>query len=258
MKIISNPEKASENFINIFNKAQSMCIITGAGISTGSGIPDFRGKEGIYKKSGTNVFNLKTFKENPSIFYEFAKDYIRLVKNSKPNSAHLLIAELEKTGKITAIITQNIDGLHRKAGSKNLFEIHGTFDTFKCLDCGRKYFLNDIENKIEKGKVPYCIECGGIIKPEVVFFGEKININMINKIKNIATHSEYCVVMGSSLVVHPVAEIPECTLNNEGQLIIINKGETPFDEYAYEKYEVEIESFSSKVLKKIKKRFILF
>ncbi len=258
MNLINDVKVASREFISILKSSRNNCIITGAGVSTASGIPDFRGKNGIYTQSNENVFDLKSFKENPEKFYLFAKNFLNILKNSQPNSAHLLLKKLEDMGKISYIITQNIDGLHKKAGSKNLIEIHGNFKTFTCIKCGKKVQLDEIFYKIENGEVPYCFECKGVLKPDLVFFGENIDINLINKIKNIASLSEYCFIFGSSLVVHPIASIPECTLNNNGRLIIINRGATTYDEYAFIKFEVDIEKFSSEVLKNIKKKFFLF
>ncbi len=258
MKLIFDEKVAAKEFTTLLKLTDNICIITGAGISTSSGIPDFRGEEGIYTKSDKNVFDLNHFKKNPKLFYEFAKDFLNILKESQPNSAHILIKKLEDMGKVKAVITQNIDGLHRKAGSKNLYEVHGTFENFQCLNCKKAYKLNDIFNTIKNGEVPLCKECGGILKPDVVFFGERIDANLINQIKNIASQSEYCIVIGSSLIIHPVASIPEYTLNNDGRLIIINRGETPYDEYAYKKFDVDIEEFSKAVLKNIKKKFLLF
>ncbi len=258
MKLINDVTIAAKEFISLIKNSKNNCIITGAGISTSSGIPDFRGENGIYTKSNENIFDLKSFQENPEKFYKFAKNYLNTLKTSQPNSAHLLVKKLEDIGKVNYIITQNIDGLHEKAGSKNLIEIHGNFKTFTCTNCGRKFKLEEIYNKIEKGEVPTCSKCKGILKPDLIFFGENIDINLINKIKNIASHSEFCIVFGSSLVVHPISSIPEYTLNNNGRLIIINRGITPYDEYAFYKFEVDIEDFSSAVLKSIKKKFFIF
>ena len=258
MKLINDVKLASKEFISIIKNCANMCIITGAGISTASGIPDFRGKNGIYTESSENVFDLESFKKNPENFYRFAKKFLNTLKNSRPNSAHLLIKELEDLGKVNYIITQNIDSLHEKAGSKRLIEVHGNFKTFTCINCGNSIPFQEVFQTIAKGEIPHCPKCGGVLKPNLIFFGEKIDINIINKIKNIASQSEYCVVFGSSLIVHPIASIPECTLNNNGRLILVNKGITPYDEYAFKKFEVDIEEFSSEVLKGIKKKFFLF
>ena len=258
MKLVKKIETAAKEFIYILNNTNNTCVITGAGISTASGIPDFRGENGIYTKSKKNVFDFESFKKDPDSFYLFAKNFLMTLKNSEPNSAHLLIKELEDKGKINYVITQNIDGLHRKAGSEKLIEIHGNFNNFTCLGCNERYSLEEVYPEIEKGKTPLCPKCKGILKPDLIFFGEKIDISLINRIKNIASHSEFCIVFGSSLVVHPISSIPECTLNNNGRLIIINRGVTPYDEYAFYKFEVDIEDFSSAVLKSIKKKFFLF
>ncbi len=258
MRLILDEELAAKEFATLVKEKSNFCIITGAGVSTASGIPDFRGENGLYTVSEKNVFDLESFKKDPKSFYLFAKDFLKLLKQSKPNSAHFLIKKLEELEKVNWIITQNIDGLHKKAGSEKVIEVHGTFERFRCLNCGMEYPLDEVYKEIQNENIPKCIKCGGILKPDVIFFGEKIAPNLINQMISIAGQSDYCLVFGSSLIVHPVAKIPECTLNNDGKLIIINKGDTPYDEYAFKKFGVDIEEFSKLVLKNIKKKFFLF
>jgi NAD-dependent deacetylase len=245
--------------LDIINKSEKICVITGAGISTASGIPDFRGKKGIYTDNSENIFDLKRFLDNPDKFYSLGKKFFSVLFNAKPNSSHYLLVKLEKLGKIDMIITQNIDDLHKKAGSQKIIEIHGNFTEFKCLKCDYKTDIDKILDKISKGEIPYCEKCDNPLKPNVVFFGEKTDSIKTNKAIKSASESDLCLVLGSSLTVQPVAKIPEYALDNDAKLIIINKGQTYLDDYSYKKYNMDTEKLANEMIKILEqKKFLIF
>jgi len=241
-------QKAQE-LKKILEKFESIFVITGAGVSTPSGIPDFRSKDGIYSYTSENIFDIRKFIDDPRPFYKFCSDFYGKVKNAKPNPAHYLIAKLEEKNKLSLLLTQNIDGLHQKAGSKKISEIHGNFKTLTCLKCGSEYSLGQFKNYIENGKTPKCKKCDAVLKPDVTFFGEGIDPEVLIKGKKAAESSDLCLVMGSSLCVYPTASFPQISLSKGGKLIIINIGQTPYDDYAYKKYEIDVSLISEQVLK---------
>ncbi len=255
----SKYKEQAKEILDIINQSKKICIITGAGISTASGIPDFRGENGIYKEKRDNVFDLEKFIENPEKFYSFGKNFFPILYSAEPNSSHYLLVKLEKTGKIDMIITQNIDNLHKKAGSKKLMEIHGSFTEFKCVKCDYKTEINKVFDKIVKGEVPYCKRCNGLLKPNIIFFGEKPDITKVNKAIKSASESDLCIIMGSSLTVQPVARIPEYALDNGAKLIIINKGNTYLDDYSFKKYDMETEKLAKELIRiSEQKKFFVF
>ena len=243
--------KEVEELLDLLNSSKKAYVFTGAGVSTPSGIPDFRGKNGLYSKIPPDIFDIDRFYEDPVRYYKFHKERLLVVREAKPNIAHRVIAELEKRGMIEAVITQNVDGLHRKAGSENVVELHGSLERYVCTVCGRKYDSQFVEKEIWKGEVPKCPECEGLLKPDVVFFGEPLPELELLKAYRIAEESDLSIVVGSSLVVYPAAMIPRITVENGGKLVIINMGETGLDSMAYRKYEVEIEEFFEGVAKEL-------
>ena len=161
---------------SLIKNARSIAVLSGAGISTNAGIPDFRGPKGLYvtkKYDADRIFDIQYFLKDPKPFYEFARDFIGLEQKIKPTPAHRFLAELEGTGKLSGVITQNIDSLHQKAGSKRVYEIHGSFWESFCRDCGEKFDYATMQEKIFVEDVPRC-SCGGLIKPDIVFFGENV------------------------------------------------------------------------------------
>lgn len=196
-------------------KADHLTALTGAGISTGAGIPDFRGDKGIYrtgKYEPDKILDINYFVKDPAPFYDFATDFLAMLKNAKPTYAHLFLADLERRGKIDAVITQNIDGLHQRAGSKRVIELHGSFEKGYCMKCGKE--IKELEKKI-----PEACECGGIIKPDIVFFGEPVK--GFYEAKKAVEEADLLLVLGSSLAVAPASILPfYCS----GKIIIINKG----------------------------------
>lgn len=219
--------------------------LTGAGISTLSGIKDFRGKDGFYKQKGIDpekIFDLAYFLEDPSYYYKNSKDFIYNLEAKEPSIVHKTLAVLEKKGKLKSIITQNIDLLHHKAGSENVVELHGSPKWHDCLDCGKKYSYEEIQKILKNDKLP-CCECGGIIKPRITFFGELLHEASINNAVREAEKADLMLVLGSSLLVQPAASIPLYTLRNGGKLVIINNMPTPLDACAEKRYDSLEECF---------------
>lgn len=195
----------------------------GAGVSTESNIPDFRSADGLYhqnyKYTPEQIVSHSFFMHNPEGFYEFYKEKMMYL-NAKPNAAHKKIAELEAVGKLTAVITQNIDGLHQAAGSKNVYEIHGSIHRNYCQKCGKFYDAAYVKNS--KG-VPHC-ECGGVIKPDVVLYEESLDENMIDKSIRAISQADTLIIGGTSLVVYPAAGFVDYFRGKH--LVVINKSDT--------------------------------
>ena len=209
------------------NEAQNIVFFTGAGMSTASGIPDFRSAKGLFTNNlhAEEIVSHSYFMNHPEQFYDFY--FNRMVfKDAKPNPGHIFIASLQKNKNVT-VVTQNIDGLHTMAGSKNVIELHGTIHSNHCMKCHKKYTLQKILNK--KEKVPHC-SCGGIIKPDVVLYEEALDEdNIINAVKAIE-EADTLVILGTSLSVYPAAGFIQYFRGRN--LILINKSQTPADEYA--------------------------
>ncbi|TYB31299.1 MAG: hypothetical protein FXF47_04635 [Candidatus Mcinerneyibacterium aminivorans] len=195
--------------------------LTGAGVSTDAGIPDFRGKNGIYKSKKYDpqkTFDYNYFKKDPSHFFKFSKELLTQIDELEPTKTHYFLAKLEEKNILKTLITQNIDNLHIKAGSKNIIHIHGTYNKGHCLKCNREYNFQWMKiNLIEKEKL--ICECGGIVKPDVVFFGEPVKD--IEKAFNEVKKADVLLILGSSLTVQPAAMFP---LFSSATKIIINKG----------------------------------
>lgn len=196
--------------------------LSGAGISTSAGIPDFRGPKGIYtmeKYDPEKAFDINYFLQDPKPFYKFAKDLLKLIDKLKPTFTHYFLAKLESAGELQAIITQNIDTLHQKAGSKNVVEVHGSIKRSFCVECGNEFSYERMKEKVFTEKIPHC-SCGGVIKPDIVFYGEIIKY--LTEAQKLVHQSDLLLVIGSSLVVYPVATLPNLTT---GEIVLVNKGE---------------------------------
>ena len=223
---------------------------TGAGISTASGIPDFRGPNGLWKKYSPELASIDYFSKDPKGFWEFYSVRMRGLFTALPNKAHYAIAELEKMGLLKFVITQNIDGLHQLAGSKNVIELHGTMRKSYCVKCLRTYESKIVLEKIDNGELPPRCECGGVIRPDVVLFGEPVY--NISEALSIAKESDMVLAIGSSLTVYPANMIPLNVKENGGKLVIINAEETPLDEMADLVIRDKVEEFLPCVVEYIK------
>jgi len=199
----------------------------GAGVSTESGIPDFRGAEGIYTRAEgrippERILSHDFFFEHTEQFYDFYKKHM-VYKDAKPNAAHKKLAELERAGKLRGVVTQNIDGLHQAAGSRNVKELHGSIHRNHCVKCGKVYRLEDVLNA---AGVPRCA-CGGIIKPDVVLYGEALDDDTVSGSISLIRAADTLIVGGTSLTVYPAAGLID--FFHGKNLVLINKSETPYD-----------------------------
>lgn len=225
-------EKFSK-LVSYINHAEYCIVFTGAGISTFSGIPDFRGQNGLYKKlDADRIFDYFQFLEEPEYFYNQSREFLYDEKQIKPSLIHKELARLGKKNIIRAVITQNIDMLHKKAGSKNVLEIHGSPEIHFCMNCHRKYRYSEVIKKLKISEVPQCSECSGTLKPEITFFGEQLPGLALKKAAGECMKADLLLVLGSSLLVQPAAALPMNTVNSGGKLVIINNMPTPLDDYA--------------------------
>jgi NAD-dependent deacetylase len=222
-------------------------VLSGAGISTESGIPDFRGPGGLYSKYPPYMFEIDFLKQNPDQFYSIYKELLKTIINAFPNPAHFFIARLEKIGKIQLVATQNIDGLHQKAGSEKVVELHGNATRFYCEKCNTKYEFDEVYKILLDGRVPIC-KCGGLIRPDVIFFGEPLKETDLREAFKNAEIADLHLVLGSSLVVYPAASLPLLAIENRIPLVIINMGETQLDSFAHLKIEKPLGKVCSKLI----------
>ena len=218
-----------EEFKKMINEAHSIVVFTGAGISVPSGIPDFRSADGIYnqktkiKASPEEIISHSFFMSNTEDFYDFYKEKMCYPK-AEPNAAHKYFADLEKKGKKVIVVTQNIDGLHQKAGSKYVYELHGTIHQNFCMKCGRLFGLDYVMNS--KG-VPHCDKCGGIIKPNVVLYEEGLDEDTIQRSISAIMTCDLLIIIGTSLRVYPAAGFIRYFRGR--YLVVINKDSTSYD-----------------------------
>lgn len=224
-----NMQEAKMRVNEEIERAKNVVFFGGAGVSTESGIPDFRSKDGLYNQKyiypPETILSHDFFFAKPQEFYKFYYEKIADVKAS-PNRTHLRLAQLEKEGKLTAVVTQNIDGLHYAAGSKTVFELHGSAMRNTCLHCGAFYSLADI---LAKKPLPTCSECGGLIKPDVTLYGEMPPESAMHGALRAIEQSDLLIVGGTSLAVYPAAGLIGY---RGGKLIVINRDPTPADRYA--------------------------
>jgi NAD-dependent deacetylase len=207
---------------------------TGAGISAESGIPTYRGEGGLWTRYDPNLYaNINYFLQNPTYYWNFFKDVrYPILKKVKPNKAHVALAEMEAKGNLKTVITQNIDGLHQHAGSSTVIELHGTTRTIVCMDCSKKYTQDEAFSKLEETIPPLCSECQGILRPDVIFFGEMLRPEILKQAYTEVETCDFLLAVGSSLVVFPAADIPVRAKRKGANLAIINKGSTPLDSMA--------------------------
>lgn len=216
----------------IIESSNNIVFFGGAGVSTESGIPDFRSATGLYNQKHQTTYAVEEmlshayFMRHCEEFYDYYKNHL-LFPEAKPNQAHIALAKLEAAGKLKAVITQNIDGLHQAAGSKNVLELHGSVYRNYCMDCGRKYELEDV---LSQNGVPKCGHCGGIIRPDVVLYGESLDQSVIERAVRYIAQAEVLIIGGTSLVVYPAAGLIQYFRGKS--LILINQQATPQDDNA--------------------------
>lgn len=225
-----------QNISSIRDQGGSVAVFTGAGVSTLSGIKDFRSADGVYSRpfqgrSVEDILSLDTFYAEPDLFYAWAKEFCYCLDRFKPNIVHKIVAELEAKSYTNGVMTQNIDVLHQAAGSKNVLEIHGSPSRHHCLKCRKFYDYASIAPKVMAGRVPKCA-CGGIIKPDIIFYGEMLNDRVLSECVRVSESCRLCIVLGSSLTVQPAASLPRIAHESRAKLCIVNAQPTPLDRYA--------------------------
>lgn len=209
----------------LIKSAQHAVALTGAGISTPSGIPDFRsGGSGLWTRyDPMSVASLTAFRTHPDRFYDWVYPFANTIMQADPNPAHYALAKLEAAQHLAGIVTQNIDDLHGRAGSKVVYEIHGHFREATCGSCYRRFPSEGLlETFVESGEVPRCPECGGVLKPNIVLFGEQLPHEIVGQAERLIDESDLIIVAGSSLEVTPAAIMPITAINKGAKLIIIN------------------------------------
>jgi NAD-dependent protein deacetylase/lipoamidase len=224
----------------LVRSAASVVALTGAGISVPSGIPDFRSPgTGIWENvDPMEVAHIDAWRADPERFWSFYGARFQLLGDKRPNAAHEALVELERQGLLDAVITQNIDRLHRKAGTTELVEVHGSIASSSCLACGARYGLDEVVALLPG--VPAC-DCGRPLKPDVVLFGEFLPEDALGRANELAARADLLLCIGSSLEVHPVAQLPGVTLRRGGALAIVTKGPTPYDARAAVKLGGDVE-----------------
>lgn len=243
----NNSGGSAAELFNLVAKAKHCVALTGAGVSTLSGIRDFRGKNGLYKEmDAEKIFDIDWFFRDPSFYYSHAKNFIYDLEEKTPSVVHTVLARMENRGLLAALITQNIDLLHTKGGSKRVIEIHGSPQAHYCPRCQsaaaaetailegaaaeRGFMAFDKAAAIvQRGELPRCEKCGGVQKPAITFFGEALPARALEAAEREASGTDLMLVLGTSLTVFPAAGLPRLTLRNGGKIVIVNEMETPLD-----------------------------
>lgn len=239
--------------------ARKLVVFTGAGISTESGIPDFRSPGGIWSRFDPEDFTYQKFVSDP----EARRKQWRmlgeghLTTNAQPNPAHYAIAELDRLGKLDCVITQNVDCLHHKAGvpAEKVFELHGNVQWAVCLSCGRRYPFEHIKARWEGGEeIPDCEECGGMLKPDAVLFGEALPQEVLQEASRRSSDCDLFIVVGSTLIVYPAAYMPIYAVRGGARLIIVNLSDTPMDAQAAVLIRAMAGEAMSRIVEKVKEK----
>ncbi len=239
-----------ERLAALIRESRSTVVLTGAGISVPSGIPDFRTPEsGLWANvDPMEVAHIDVFESDPARFWSYYRPRFHSLGDKRPNAAHEAVAELERQGLIEGVITQNIDRLHRAAGSRNVVEVHGSIETSTCRRCGMGYGLEEVGGLFDADGIAVCGACGGPVKPDVVLFGELLPERAMADAHDLAVGAELMICIGTSLVVHPVAALPGVALEGGGSLAIVTKGPTPYDGAAELKLDGEVDEVLSELL----------
>ena len=238
-------QEANELCANFIRESKATVALTGAGISTNAGIPDFRGPSGIYtigKYDPDKVFEFISFIEDPKPFYDFAREFIKILDSCEPTYTHRFFARLEEVGKLDGVITQNIDALHERAGNKNIINLHGSIHKSYCLKCGKEYRLKEMKRKIFEETIPHCDSCKGLIKPDIVFFGE--NVKDFSKAEELVYFSDLFLIVGTSLEVYPANSLVDFS---RGRIVFVGKGTSRLNRYVDLLVNEDIDSFFRRV-----------
>jgi NAD-dependent deacetylase len=227
MTDVSGPSALAE----LIRGSRCTVALTGAGVSVPSGIPDFRTPEtGLWANvDPMEVAHIDVFERDPARFWSYYRPRFQSLGDKRPNAAHEALAELERRGLIEAVVTQNIDCLHRAAGSEDVIEVHGSIATSSCTRCAVVYGLGEVGALFAGDGVAICSSCGGAVKPDVILFGEMLSESAMARARDLAEQAELMICVGSSLAVYPVAGLPQLTLERGGRLALVTMGETPYD-----------------------------
>jgi len=226
--------KDINKLFTLIKEAKYPIALTGAGVSTLSGIRDFRGKNGLYNEmDAEKIFDIGYFEKDPSLYYNQAGSFIYNIDEKEPSIVHNVLGELEKRGLLRALITQNIDLLHQKGGSKNVIEIHGSPEVHYCMRCpGIRVSFEEAAAVVRRGEMPKCPKCGRVLKPAITFFGESLPANALRQATIESQKADLMLILGTSLTVYPAASMPEHTLRGGGNIVIVNNMPTPLDKRA--------------------------
>jgi len=246
-------DKVADLIIN----ANRVVVFTGAGISTESGLPDFRSPGGIWDKFDPDDFTYEKFVSSPKARYKQWQMFKEggLITEVKPNPAHYAIAELNRLGKLDCVITQNVDNLHQKAGvpKDKVFELHGNMQWAVCLSCAKRYPMAQLKVRFEAGEeIPDCEVCHGILKPDAVFFGEPLPIEVFEEAAHRSRNCDLFIVIGSTLIIYPAAEMPGYAVKRGAKLVIINLSSTPMDRQATVSIKAKAGETMTRILEQVK------
>ena len=231
---MSKANSQIEELFTLIKQAKHLTALTGAGVSTLSGIRDFRGKNGLYNEmDAEKIFDINYFEQYPSFYYSQAGSFIYNLDEKEASVVHIVLGELEKQGYLKALITQNIDLLHQKGGSKNVIEIHGSPVVHYCMRCaGIRVSYEEAAAAVKKREMPKCPQCGRVLKPAITFFSESLPAQALKDAVTESQRADLMLVLGTSLTVYPAAGMPEYTLRNGGKIVIVNNMPTPLDSKA--------------------------
>ncbi|MFC2017048.1 NAD-dependent protein deacylase [Chloroflexota bacterium] len=254
-----NPDILADRVADLIINAKRMVIFTGAGISTESGIPDFRSPGGIWDRFDPDDFTYQKFVSDP----ESRRKQWRMLREggltteAKPNLAHYATAELDRLGKLDCVITQNVDNLHQKAGvlGNKVFELHGNMQWAVCLSCGKRYPFEQAKARLDEGEeIPDCAACHGILKPDAVFFGESLPEKVLKEATFRSSNCDLFIVIGSTLIVYPAAYMPTYAVDSGAKLVIINLSSTPMDQQATVLIRAKAGETMAEVIKRVKEK----
>ena len=234
---------AAERLAELIRESRCTVALTGAGVSVPSGIPDFRTPEtGLWANvDPMEVAHIDVFERDPAHFWSYYRPRFHSLGDKRPNAAHEALAELERRGMLEGVITQNIDRLHRAAGSENVVEVHGSIETSSCTRCAASYGIDEVDALFDDDGIAVCATCRGPVKPDVVLFGELLPESAMAGAQQLAERAELMICIGSSLAVFPAAGLPRLTLEHGGRLAIVTKGPTPYDGAAELKLDGEVD-----------------
>jgi NAD-dependent deacetylase len=240
---VGRGDASAEALAELVGGSARTVALTGAGVSVPSGIPDFRTPEtGLWANvDPMEVAHIDVFERDPERFWSYYRPRFHSLGDKRPNRAHEALAELERRGFLEGVITQNIDRLHRAGGSRNVVEVHGSIATSRCRDCGAGFSLEQVDGLFDERGVALCSACSGAVKPDVVLFGEMLPVEAMARAQEMAEAADLMICVGSSLVVYPVAGLPQLTLESGGRLALLTKGPTPYDGAADLKLEGEVD-----------------